>query len=99
VNKYLFFNPKEQLAESNIEKKSDGAEEDEDEDEEMESLGEKEENSDDGSCIVCMENERNCVILVCGHVGLCLDCASKCTTCPLCRKTYTREQVIKIFNA
>jgi len=107
VNKYLFFNPKQKEPEKpkNEEEDEDKDEDNDDEDdEEMEeeeggkSTG-AEEDSDDDSCIVCMENERNCVILVCGHLGLCLECASKYNSCPLCRRAYTREQVIKVFNA
>jgi len=81
----------------NDEKESDKQGENK-ESEKGESKGENEEDSDDGTCIVCMENERNCVILVCGHLGLCLECAGQYKLCPVCRKEYTREQVIKVFH-
>jgi len=105
VNKYLFFNPKVATKEPERQQKDEEDEDNDDEDdEEMEeeegggSTG-VEEDSDDDRCIVCMENERNCVILVCGHLGLCLECASNYNTCPLCRRAYTRDQVIKVYNA
>jgi len=102
VNKYLFFNPKIDTKASETKDEEDEDNDDDDEEMEEEEGGSEttgvEEDSDE-DCIICMENERNCVILVCGHLGLCLDCATQYNTCPLCRRAYTREQVIKVFNA
>jgi hypothetical protein len=35
-------------------------------------------------CIVCMERERDTVLIPCGHVALCHACTAGMTTCPVC---------------
>ena len=41
------------------------------------------------ACIVCLEREQNCVLLECGHSGICVECAQRLRAqagrCPLCR--------------
>ncbi len=39
------------------------------------------------ACVVCMNNEKKCAIVPCGHRCLCYSCSrSKLATCPICRK-------------
>ncbi|XP_013400391.1 mitochondrial ubiquitin ligase activator of nfkb 1-A [Lingula anatina] len=54
---------------------------------------------DDGSapdsqlCVVCLSNPRELVLLECGHICLCADCAEQLPRprkCPVCRQTITR---------
>mmetsp|Transcript_59221 Transcript_59221/g.145367 ORF Transcript_59221/g.145367 Transcript_59221/m.145367 type:complete len:565 (+) Transcript_59221:175-1869(+) len=51
---------------------------------------------DDNTCIVCLDRERDALLLECGHGGLCVDCATALwnngpsgRTCPMCRKIFT----------
>jgi hypothetical protein len=37
-------------------------------------------------CIICLENECNCVLTACGHAAFCENCIKNVTKCPLCRK-------------
>ena len=37
------------------------------------------------TCSVCLENERNCVLLPCVHECVCSKCCLKITICPICR--------------
>ena len=52
-------------------------------------------------CVVCMENEKNVVLLPCTHLCLCKGCTKKimssCTQalCPVCREPIA--QTIKVF--
>lgn len=45
--------------------------------------------SNDDTCVICLTNKPNCIILPCGHMGVCADCienwfkTKKC--CPICR--------------
>lgn len=42
-------------------------------------------------CVICMANPREVVILECGHVCCCADCAENLTSsCPICRAPITR---------
>ena len=54
---------------------------------------------DDRLCSICCENERNAVLLPCGHTNLCLQCAYNCyetnKSCPYCQKSV--ETIHKIF--
>ena len=38
-------------------------------------------------CAVCVEAERNTVLLPCSHVVACAGCATRLTQCPVCRAT------------
>ncbi|KAK2155449.1 hypothetical protein LSH36_240g03028 [Paralvinella palmiformis] len=45
------------------------------------------------NCIICLDNGREVVLLECGHVCLCVDCARALPEprkCPICRGTITR---------
>lgn len=51
-------------------------------------------------CVVCLTNPRECVVLNCGHVCLCLDCVEdlpRPRKCPICRGFIDR--VVPIFHA
>lgn len=45
-------------------------------------------------CSVCFEREVNCG-LPCGHVALCMECASNMRTCPFCRQAYNPDVDVK----
>ncbi|XP_076001259.1 mitochondrial ubiquitin ligase activator of nfkb 1-A isoform X2 [Genypterus blacodes] len=62
------------------------------------------ESSEDGgpvenSCVICLSQPRECVLLNCGHVCCCLRCyqALPQPTCPICRQTIDR--VVPIYQA
>jgi len=57
------------------------------------------EEDDGNNCVVCMSATAEVAIIVCGHLALCMDCASKLKSCPLCRVPYTPTQILKIFQA
>ncbi len=48
-------------------------------------------NSEQNTCIICLTNPRELVLIDCGHVCLCFECFERMpnTNCPICRKTYT----------
>lgn len=51
-------------------------------------------------CVVCLTNPRECVVLNCGHVCVCLDCVEELPTprkCPICRGLIARA--VPIFHA
>jgi len=56
-------------------------------------------NDDEGKnlCVVCMEEPAQMAITVCGHLCLCPQCASSLHACPLCRVTFSRNDLLKIF--
>ena len=43
-------------------------------------------------CSICYENNCNIVIIPCGHVCACSNCASNITFCPMCRGDCIRKQ-------
>ena len=46
------------------------------------------------TCSICMENNKNCTLIPCGHC-YCLTCVSKVDKCPDCREAFI--QIQKIF--
>jgi len=51
---------------------------------------------EDTSCIVCLDRDREAILLECGHGGLCLQCATSLWNqgpagrhCPMCRKVFS----------
>lgn len=52
-----------------------------------------------GKCVVCFEGQSEVVLAPCGHLVLCTKCAETLTDCPMCRKPYNKEQIIKVFKA
>lgn len=57
---------------------------------EMNVLGEGEVIDQQGACVICMDRPRNVVILDCGHICCCLDCARQVNSCPVCRRGIAR---------
>lgn len=57
-----------------------------------------EEAEHDSNCVVCLTEPARMAITVCGHMALCDQCCQLIDKCPLCRKNYTPQQVIKIFT-
>ena len=57
--------------------------------------------ADDGAttCVVCMEQPRNALLMPCGHIYTCMDCVGKLRTkkCPICRASISR--VVKTDRA
>ena len=49
-------------------------------------LTENRELRDARMCKICMEHEANTVILPCGHLLACGQCALQLTSCPACRQ-------------
>jgi hypothetical protein len=54
-------------------------------------------NSDDDVCAVCLTEETNTVIKLCGHL-YCYVCALAMHSCPKCRKEYTENDLMKVFK-
>jgi hypothetical protein len=48
-------------------------------------------------CVVCLDGFSTHIIVKCGHVCLCEKCALKMTFCPICRITYTENDLVKVF--
>mmetsp|Transcript_20428 Transcript_20428/g.37974 ORF Transcript_20428/g.37974 Transcript_20428/m.37974 type:complete len:1566 (+) Transcript_20428:272-4969(+) len=44
------------------------------------------------TCVVCMDNVRDCLLLPCGHLYICMTCAKSLDKkeCPMCRKQVTK---------
>lgn len=56
----------------------------------------------DGTCVACCAQLAECVPLPCRHICMCMTCARRLDTCPVCRATCARivsVQVIAEFNA
>ena len=49
------------------------------------------------SCVICLTNNSNYIVIPCGHICLCEECSSHTyQTCPMCRGIV--ERIIKTFN-
>jgi len=46
-------------------------------------------------CCICLEKEKNILLLDCGHISVCERCARKLNACPLCRCDISSK--IKIY--
>jgi E3 ubiquitin-protein ligase MUL1 len=46
---------------------------------------------DGTTCVLCLQNPREIVLLECGHICLCIDCLGRLqnSSCPICRQNYT----------
>lgn len=42
------------------------------------------------ACVICMDRQRNVVILDCGHFCCCVECAHRINNCPVCRRSIAR---------
>jgi len=47
-------------------------------------------------CGVCLINKKSVTITKCGHV-FCKSCVIKCNQCPICRISYNKSHLLKIF--
>ncbi|CAD8104158.1 unnamed protein product [Paramecium sonneborni] len=50
----------------------------------------------DNQCIICVEKERDCLILPCKHNATCLKCSKNLAVCPLCRVKI--QETIRIYK-
>ncbi|KAG5178178.1 hypothetical protein JKP88DRAFT_225620 [Tribonema minus] len=48
--------------------------------------------NDNNTCVVCMDNPRDVLLMPCAHMVLCRECAVNLRDCPTCR-TKIRQQV------
>lgn len=53
--------------------------------------------AEDDSCKVCFERAVDCVLLNCGHLCVCMQCAGGLRQCPMCRQPF--ERAVKIFKS
>ena len=60
-------------------------------------LDENNEEDRDTICTVCLDNQRDVVLLPCGHVCSCRQCADLVNNCPICRTHIERS--VPIFNS
>jgi len=49
----------------------------------------------DKLCIICKDKDSIIVLLNCGHLGFCEECAAGLNSCPICRRTINKRQ--KVF--
>jgi len=46
--------------------------------------------NDAKTCVVCMDKDVNAILIPCGHLGLCIECAKEIDSnsgfCPICRQ-------------
>lgn len=57
------------------------------------------EKNDKIACIVCMENEVDCLITPCGHISTCTSCSARLSFCPSCRGNIDSRTKIYIQHA
>lgn len=65
--------------------------------EEVNVLGEGEALDQQEACVICMDRQRNVVILDCGHICCCVECAQQVNNCPVCRRAIAR--LVPVFNS
>jgi len=47
-----------------------------------------------GTCVVCLENPREVILMPCGHLVCCLTCEAQLNNrCPVCRTAYANTHV------
>ncbi|EGC37632.1 hypothetical protein DICPUDRAFT_149727 [Dictyostelium purpureum] len=51
---------------------------------------EKDQLKDQNSCVICVTNTPNILLLPCRHSSICSECSTKLTRCPLCRSEITK---------
>ncbi|KAN0009027.1 hypothetical protein ACTFIU_008917 [Dictyostelium citrinum] len=47
-------------------------------------------------CTICFDSKINAVLLKCGHCAVCLQCAKKINSCPICRKKI--DSVVQMYQ-
>lgn len=48
-------------------------------------------------CLICMQKERNCLIMPCRHNAICVDCGNEIERCPLCEAEIS--EIMRMFKA
>lgn len=49
----------------------------------------------ENACVICCENEMDCVLSPCGHQICCNECGSRLSNCPICK---SRCSVLRVFR-
>lgn len=57
------------------------------------------EKSTDIDCKICFESPSDTRLNTCGHVAMCRGCATKLTSCPICRLPYTPADIQRVYLA
>jgi hypothetical protein len=55
---------------------------------------EKKEIKDSDVCTICMSNKKNIIFKNCNHISTCQDCSIKLQSCPMCRATIVKKEVV-----
>jgi len=50
-------------------------------------------------CVVCMDAPTDAIIILCGHLAMCMKDAKQLKNCPICRISYSPDQVIKVYQS
>jgi len=51
-------------------------------------------------CVICMDEPANMVIIPCGHMVMCQNCChNDITFCPMCRKSFTKDQLLRVYKS
>ncbi len=50
-------------------------------------------------CVICMDNEKKMIIVVCGHYCMCENCSKLVLNCPVCRKECQQKDIIKVYDS
>ena len=57
----------------------------------------KEDDTPDDLCKICMDASIDCVLLECGHMVTCTKCGKQLADCPICRQNIAR--IVHVFKA
>lgn len=52
---------------------------------------------ENSKCVICWENERNCLIMPCRHNASCIKCTKVLKNCPICRNPL--KDLIRIYKS
>ena len=63
----------------------------------MERISKGETPKDSDICKICFDQQINCVLLECGHMASCIECARQLFECPICREPILR--IVHTFKA
>jgi len=51
--------------------------------------------TEEDSCIICCEQQKNCVLSPCGHQVCCSDCGHRLSECPICKQSCNALRIFK----
>jgi predicted component of type VI protein secretion system len=54
-------------------------------------------NGDNAKCVICWENEKDCLIMPCRHNASCIKCTKVLKNCPICRNPL--KNIIRIYKS